>query len=484
MTDITKATVSQLSDLLAAKKISAVEIIVEYFKRIDKHDPELGTFLHLDKAGAIAQAEAADKMLAAGMGTPLTGIPVGIKDVLIQKGLPHTCGSRILEGFVPQFDGTVVARLREAGAVFPGKINCDEFAMGSSNEYSAFKPVRNPWDKERIPGGSSGGSAAAVSARLCPAALGTDTGGSIRQPASMCGIVGIKPTYGRVSRFGLTAFGSSLDTIGPMTRSVKDAAIILQVIAGEDEKDSTSLKAPVDDYLKNIEGGIRGLKIGVLPEMEGLHQDVQRLSDAALDHLRAAGAEIVEISLPSFKYAIPTYYIIACAEASSNLARYDGIRYGMRNLDIKDLMEHYLETRSLGFGPEVKRRIMLGTFVLSSGYYDAYYSKACKVRELIRQDVVKAFKEVDLIATPTAPDPAWKIGEKADDPIKMYLADIFTSTFNLAGVPGISLNCGYSNDNLPIGFQLIAPHLQEALLLRGAYALEASLGLVNQGPIE
>ena len=484
MTDLTKATITGLNDLLAKKEISAVELIKACFARIEKHDAELGAFLHLDKEGALAQAEAADKRIAAGQATPLTGIPIGIKDVLIQRDLPHTCGSKILEGFVPQFDGTVVAKLREAGAVFPGKINCDEFAMGSSNEYSAFKPARNPWDPERIPGGSSGGSAVAVSARFAPAALGTDTGGSIRQPAAMTGIVGLKPTYGRVSRFGLTAFGSSLDTIGPMTRCVEDAAIILQAIAGLDQKDSTTLDAPVDDYLSGIGAGIAGMKIGVLPEMEGLNEDVQRLSDATLDHLRAAGAEIVEISLPSFKYAIPTYYIIACAEASSNLARYDGIRFGMRNKEIKDLMEHYLETRSHGFGPEVKRRIMLGTFVLSSGYYDAYYSKACKVRELIRQDVVNAFKEVDLIATPTAPDPAWKIGEKVDDPIKMYLADIFTSTFNLAGVPGISLNCGFSSDNLPIGFQLIASHLEEAKLLRGAYALEASLGLDNLGPIE
>jgi aspartyl-tRNA(Asn)/glutamyl-tRNA(Gln) amidotransferase subunit A len=487
MADVTRYPLWKLAELLSARKLSSVELCRAYFERIEKYDGELGAYLYLNLDDALKQAEAADDRISNGSEvTPLTGIPVAIKDVLIQHGAPATCGSKILKGFKPQFDGTAVAKLRAAGAVFPGRVNMDEFAMGSSNEFSGYYPVKNPWDYERIPGGSSGGSAAAVSACLAAAALGTDTGGSVRQPAAMTGIVGLKPTYGRVSRFGLVAFGSSLDCIGPMTRTVRDNAILLETIAGHDPKDSTSQPEPVNDYSSGLTGDIKGLRVGILPEVEdeGIDPEVKAAFEKSLSLLRDAGAEIREVTVPHFKYAIPAYYIVACAEASSNLSRYDGIRYGLREKGYTDLADQYFRTRTAGFGPEVKRRIMLGTFVLSSGYYDAYYKKGTDVRALIKRELAEVFDAVDLIATPTAPTPAWKFGEKVDDPIQMYLADIFTVTANLAGVPAISINCGFTKNKLPIGFQFIAPHLQEGRLLNAAFTLEEALGLASEGPLE
>lgn len=486
MSDLTRLTIGELAEKLQTRDCSSVEVTRAYLDRIARLDGDLGSYLHIMEEDALAQAAAADARIAAGDAGPLTGVPLAIKDVLCLTGHPTTCGSKILENFRPPFDGTAVARLRAAGAVFLGKTNCDEFAMGTSNEYSAYKIVRNPWDRERIPGGSSGGSAVAVAARLAAGSLGTDTGGSVRQPAAMCGLVGLKPTYGRVSRYGLVAFGSSLDTIGPFARCVRDAAIILEAMAGHDERDSTTLPAPVGNYFENLEKGVKGLCIGVpdVVDGDGIAPDVREKFSQALTVLEQLGAQVKRISLPLFHYAIPVYYVVACAEASSNLARFDGIRYGLRVPEYQGLLDQYLRTRTAGFGAEVKRRIMLGTFVLSSGYYDAYYRKGTQVRTLITRDVRRVFGEVDLIATPTAPSPAFRLGEKVDDPVQMYLEDIFTVTANLAGVPGISINCGFSRDRLPIGFQFFAPHLREDMALRGARALEAALGLDNAGPIE
>src|SRR5437867_750358 len=411
---------------------------------------------------------------------PLAGVPVGIKDVMVTKGVRTTAGSKILGNYIPPYDCTAVSRLEAAGAIVLGKLNCDEFAMGSSNENSAWKPVHNPRDLSRVPGGSSGGAAAAVAADMTVAALGSDTGGSIRQPASFCGVVGLMPTYGRVSRYGLVAVASSLDHIGPITKTVKDAAIVLRTIAGHDSMDSTSADLPVPDYVAEVEKPVQGLKIGVAKEYlgEGLDPEVRNAVEDAIQKLEKLGCKIVEISLPHTKYAIPTYYIIATAEASSNLARFDGVRYGYRARDARTLSEMYRRTRDQGFGVEVKRRIMLGTYALSSGYYDAYYLKAQKVRTLIARDFLDAFKEVDVILAPTSPVPAFKLGERLDDPLQMYLADIYTVNASLAGIPGISVPCGKTRGDprLPVGMQILARHFDEPRLLRVAHAFEKAGG--------
>ena len=479
MTDPTSLTAWKLLDLLSRKEAGTEEVCKVFLERIDGNNGRLGAYISVQAESALAQARDIDRRRLAGESLGrLAGVPMAIKDVICLRGVPTTCGSRILESHIPPFDATAVARLREADAVFLGKTNMDEFAMGSSNEWSAFGPARNPWDEERTPGGSSGGSAVAVSSGMAAAALGSDTGGSVRQPASFCGIVGFMPTYGRVSRFGLVAFGSSLDHICPMTRDVRDAAIILSVIAGRDTRDSTSLPDTVPDYYSSLESDIRGKRLGVPKDVlsEGVDHEVGSVFDKTLTSMKELGCEIREISLPLLPHAVPAYYISACAEAGSNLARYDGIRYGLRQQGFEGLRDQYSKTRTTGFGPEVKRRIMLGTFVLSSGYYEAYYSKGIRVRTLIKADLERAFEEVDLIATPTAPTPAFRLGEKLDDPVQMYLSDIFTVTANLAGIPAASVNCGLSSDGLPIGVQLMGPYLGEQSVLNVCLALEEALG--------
>jgi aspartyl-tRNA(Asn)/glutamyl-tRNA(Gln) amidotransferase subunit A len=439
----------------------------------EKLNETLNAFLQIDRAGALRRAAELDEATGDSKQT-LAGIPIAIKDNICVRGLQTSCGSRILGPYHPPYSATAIERLNEAGAVIIGKTNCDEFAMGSSNENSAFGPVRNPWDTERVPGGSSGGSAAAVAAGIVPVALGSETGGSVRQPASLCGIVGLKPTYGRISRYGLVAFGSSLDQIGVFGRSVRDVASVLGVIAGRDEHDATTADVPVPDYSTELSGYISGARIGVPRELfgEGLDAEVRASVERAIEAYRALGAEIVGIELPHAKYCIAVYYIIATAEASSNLARYDGVRYGFRAEEASELRAMYRRTRDEGFGPEVKRRIMLGTYVLSSGYYEAYYRKAQQVRTLIRQDFRAAFEKCDAIATPTTPTVAFMLGEKTDDPLSMYLNDIYTCTANLAGIPGISIPCGLSGEGLPIGFQLMGNYWSESNLLRLAYAYE------------
>ena len=441
--------------------------------RVEKVDDRLNAFISVDAADALAQSDVADQSRAAGEDLPMLGVPVAVKDVLAVKDQPLNCASKILGEFNSPYDATVIQKLRAAGAVVFGRLNMDEFAMGSSNENSAFGPARNPWNTDCIPGGSSGGSAVAVAADECIASLGSDTGGSIRQPAALCGCVGLKPTYGRVSRYGLVAFASSLDQVGPFTKDVRDAATLLQVIAGADDRDSTNVPEPVPDYSAALSGDVKGLRIGLPREyqVEGLDPEVKAATDAAVKQLEALGAEVKEISLPHTEYAIGTYYIIATAEASANLARFEGVRYGAR-LDGADPEEMNRKTRGAGFGEEVKRRIILGTYVLSSGYYDAYYLRAQKVRTLIRQDFLKAFEEVDLIASPTTPTPAFKIGEKAGDPLQMYLSDIYTISCNLAGMCGISVPCGFSKAGLPIGLQLLGKPFGEPDLLRAAHAYE------------
>jgi aspartyl-tRNA(Asn)/glutamyl-tRNA(Gln) amidotransferase subunit A len=465
--------ISRLAPLLARGEVSPLEVTDAFLSRIAAQDGAIKAYITVDEAGARAQAQEAEAQLRRGAATPLTGIPLALKDVLATKGLKTTCGSRILEDFRPPFDATVCARLRAAGAVFLGKANMDEFAMGSSTENSAFGPTHNPWNRECIPGGSSGGSAAAVAADLCAGALGSDTGGSIRQPASLCGVVGLKPTYGRVSRYGLVAYASSLDQIGPLTKEVRDAALLLNCIAGPDPKDSTCVPTAAEDYLKGLEQGVRGLKLGVPKEFfgPGLDPEVDAAIRAALDTLAGLGAEILEVSLPHTEYAVATYYVVAVAEASSNLARYDGVKYGLR-AEGQNLMEMYAKTRRQGFGAEVRRRIMLGTYALSAGYYDAYYKKASQVRALIRRDFDEALARCDLLATPVSPTPAFRLGEKLDDPLTMYLSDIFTISANLAGIPGISVPCGFSRGGLPIGLQLLGPPFGEAEILQAAYAFE------------
>ena len=475
--DITGLTIRELSDRLKQGELSSTGLTEAYLKRIEEVDGKIHAYITVSREEALEQASEADRRIKEGKDvTALTGIPIALKDIFCTRGLRTTCASRILEDFTPPYDATVVKRLKDAGAVILGKLNMDEFAMGSSNENSAFFKTLNPWDTECVPGGSSGGSAAAVAASECAASIGTDTGGSIRQPASCCGVVGLKPTYGRVSRLGMVAFASSLDQAGPLTRCVEDAAIVLNVIAGHDPGDATSIDAPVPDYTDGIGQGIKGMKIGIPGEyfVEGLDGEVDAAVRQAMEVLKDAGAETVDISLPHTEYAISVYYLVATAEASSNLARYDGVKYGLRVDEGRGLLEMYKLTRDRGFGPEVKRRIMLGTYSLSAGYYDAYYRKASQVRTLIKRDFEEAFKVCDLILTPTSPTAAFRLGERMEDPLTMYLSDIFTISCNLAGIPGISLPCGFTSGGLPIGLQLLSRPLEEQTLLRAAYTYEQS----------
>ncbi|NCJ07321.1 Asp-tRNA(Asn)/Glu-tRNA(Gln) amidotransferase subunit GatA [Synechococcales cyanobacterium C] len=469
------ASIRELHQQLVSKARSATEITQEALARVDRLEPKLRSFLTVTAEQALAQAQQVDAQIAAGdtIGL-LTGIPIGIKDNLCTQGVPTTCGSRILENFIPPYESTVTQKLKAAGAIMVGKTNLDEFAMGSSTENSAYQVTANPWDTTRVPGGSSGGSAAAVAAAECVVALGSDTGGSIRQPASFCGVVGLKPTYGLVSRYGLVAYASSLDQIGPFGRTVEDVAILLGAIAGHDPKDSTSLDIPIPDYTQALIPALKGKRVGVIQETfgEGLDAVVADAVKAALQQLQDLGAEVQEISCPRFRYGLPTYYVIAPSEASANLARYDGVKYGYRVETPENLMEMYTQTRAKGFGAEVKRRIMIGTYALSAGYYDAYYLKAQKVRTLIKQDFEAAFEQVDVLVCPTAPTTAFKAGEKTADPLSMYLSDLMTIPVNLAGLPGLSLPCGFDAQGLPIGLQIIGNVLQESTVLQVAYAYE------------
>ena len=473
--DVSLLTVASTRIAVQERSLSASALVEAFYKKIESEDEKIHAYLTLAKERAHAKAKEIDEL--AGKGNPLpplAGVPIAIKEVMVTRGVRSTASSKILGNFVPPYDCTAVARLENAGAIVLGKTNCDEFAMGSSNENSAYGPVRNPRALDRVPGGSSGGSAAAVAAGTAVAALGSDTGGSIRQPAAFCGVVGLTPTYGRVSRYGLIAFASSLDHIGPLTKTVKDSAILLRHIAGRDPLDSTSAEPPVPNYEDEIEKPVRGLKIGVPKEYfgEGLDPGVRTAVEAAIQKLAQAGCEPVPISLPHTKYAIPTYYVVATAEASSNLARYDGVRYAFRSKSAGTLSEMYRTTRDQGFGAEVKRRIMLGTYALSAGYYDAYYLKAQKVRTLLTRDFEDAFKKVDVVVTPSTPTPAFKLGEKSDDPLAMYLNDIYTVTADLVGIPGISVPCGATKSGLPIGLQILARHFHESTLFRVAHVYE------------
>ena len=470
-------TLAELHAAITSGKLKAADLAASYYERIEQVNPRLNVYLSLTKERALEQAARID--IAAAKGDPLgplAGIPVGIKDVLVVRGGTATAGSKILKGYHPPYDATAVSRLEGAGAVLLGKLNCDEFAMGSSNENSAYGPVRNPVDTSRVPGGSSGGSAAAVAANLAVATLGTDTGGSIRQPASFCGVVGVLPTYGRVSRYGLIAFASSLDRIGPFAANVRDAATMLGVIAGHDPCDATSSPAPVPDYAAESDKPVEGLRIGVPAEYfsEGLDPEVRERIESGIELLKAAGCTVKPISLPHTKYAIPTYYLVATAEASANLARFDGVRYGYRSPASDTLSAMYSHSRDEGFGAEVKRRILLGTYALSAGYYDAYYLKALKVRRLLAEDFLRLFAEVDAIVTPTAPMPAFKLGEKTGDPLAMYLADIYTVTASLAGICGVTVPCGATKAGLPVGMQVLAAHLKEGMAFRVARAVESA----------
>jgi len=482
---LNQLTAHEAINLIKKKKITAYEVMQDIFSQIDKVDNLIKAFLVINREEALKQAKEIDVKVKNGDELPpLAGVAVAIKDIIATQGTETTCGSKILKGFIPPYNATVINRLKEAGAIIIGKTNMDEFAMGSSTENSAFGPTHNPWDLERVPGGSSGGSAAAVAANETFVALGTDTGGSIRQPASFCGMVGLKPTYGRVSRYGLVAYASSLDQIGPITKDVTDCALLMKVIGGHDNMDSTSLNLEVPDYLKSCQVGIKDLKIGVPKEyfIEGIDPEVKDALDKALKIFEKLGAKIEEASLPHTEYSLPTYYLIATAEASSNLARYDGVQYGYRAEDYEDLSSMYQRNRSEGFGREVKRRIMLGTYALSSGYYDAYYLKAQKVRTLIKEDFDKAFSKYDILVTPTSPTPAFKLKEKVLDPLTMYLSDIYTVPINLAGIPAISLNCGYSKSNLPIGLQIIGKHFNEGTILRAAYNFEKHSDVEKKKP--
>ena len=480
----TKTTINELQRRLAAGETSSVELTRDCLERIRQSNARLNTFITLSEETALDQARQADELLCSGQGGPLTGIPVAVKDIFNTKGVRTTCASRILDDYIPPYDATAVERLRRRGMVIVGKLNMDEFAMGSSSENSAAGAVRNPWNLECVAGGSSGGSAAAVAGGQVVAALGTDTGGSIRQPAAHCGAVGLKPTYGRVSRYGVIAFASSLDQVGPVAGSVSDCAALLSAVAGYDPADSTSVERPVPDYLEQLHAGVRGRKIGLPREyfQAGLDTDVESAVQAAIAVYRDLGAEVQEVSLPHTDYAVACYYLVATAEASSNLARYDGVRFGLRKDSGKGLLEMYQQTRAEGFGDEVKRRIMLGTYALSSGYYDAYYLKAQKVRTLIRRDFLEAFEQVDLLLAPVAPTPAFRIGEKVNDPLQMYLSDIFTIPVNLAGTCAMSLPCGFSRAGLPIGLQLIGRPFAEAELLQAAQAYEAATDWSQRTP--
>ena len=473
--ELTALTIDAARSAVQERKTTALALTEAYYARIQKEDGQIGAFLTLSKERALEQADRMDRRAAEGKTLPpLGGVPVGIKDVMSTRGLRTTAGSKILEKYIPPYDCTAVALLEAAGAVVLGKMNCDEFAMGSSNENSAYGPVRNPRDLSRVPGGSSGGSAAAVAADMAVVTLGSDTGGSIRQPASFCGVVGLMPTYGRVSRYGLIAFASSLDHIGPLTKTVKDAATVLRTIAGRDPMDSTSADVPVPDYVAELDKPVRGMKIGVAKEYfgAGLDDEVRHAVESAIDKLKTLGCDILPVSLPHTPYAIPTYYIVATAEASANLARFDGVRYSRRARGVKTLSEMYRRSRDEGFGAEVKRRIMLGTYALSAGYYDAYYLKAQKVRTLLTRDFDDAFTTVDAIVTPTSPTAAFRLGEKSNDPLAMYLADIYTVTADLAGIPGISVPCGETKEKLPIGLQILGRHFDESTILRVAQASE------------
>ncbi|HEY0706096.1 MAG TPA: Asp-tRNA(Asn)/Glu-tRNA(Gln) amidotransferase subunit GatA [Polyangia bacterium] len=473
--DVINTTLTEQAHGVREGRFSARDLVDAYLARIERIDGRLGAYLRVDAAGARQQADAvdADKRAGKALG-PLAGVPLGYKDIYVTRGLETTCASRILQGWIPQYESTATTRLTQAGAIRLGKLNMDEFAMGSSNENSAFKPVRNPWDLERVPGGSSGGSAAAVAASLCAGSLGTDTGGSIRQPASLCGIVGMKPTYGRVSRHGVVAFASSLDHPGPFGKSVEDVAALMEVMAGHDPNDATSIDAPVGKYREASRAGLSGLRIGLPAEYfaAGMDPEVETAVRAAIDELGRAGAKVVPVSLPNTRHAISVYYLVCTAEASSNLARYDGVRYGHRAAEVANLDDLYGLTRGEGFGAEPKRRIILGTYVLRAGYYEAYYGKALRVRRKIADDFARAFSQCDVLATPTSPITAFKLGEKSADPLQMYLADIYTVAPALAGVPALSQGCGFSKAGLPIGLQLIGPPLGEEAVFRVAGAYE------------
>ena len=472
--DLFSLTMHEISDLLKKKETTSRAVTESVLARIASVDERVKAYLTVTADAALAQAEQADRERSSGKTSPVLGVPIAIKDNMCTEGVRTTCASKILGNFIPPYNATVVARLQHAGYVMPGKVNMDEFAMGSSTENSGFMVTKNPWDLERIPGGSSGGSAAAVAAGECIAALGSDTGGSIRQPAACCGVVGLKPTYGRVSRYGLVAFASSLDQIGPITKDVTDAAILMNIIGGHDERDSTSAAVPAPDFTRSLVKDLKGVKVGIPKEyfIEGMDPEVDRAVRSAVRTLEGLGAAVVDVTLPHTGYAVATYYILATSEASSNLARYDGVKYGYRASGAKDLLEMYTKSRSQGFGPEVKRRIMLGTYALSAGYYDAYYKKGQQARTLIKRDFEEAFRRADIIATPTAPTAAFKIGEKSSDPLQMYLSDIFTISVNLAGIPGISIPCGFTAGGLPVGLQLLGRHFDEASILRAAYAYE------------
>lgn len=474
---------SELRQLLDTRDVSSVELATAYLDRISQVDDDVHSYITVTRELALRQAEAADERLAKGERGPLLGIPMALKDLLSTEGIETTCGSRMLRGYRPPYDATTYARLREAGAVLLGKLNMDEFAMGSSTENSALGITLNPWDVTTVPGGSSGGSAAAVAAGEAAFTLGSDTGGSVRQPAALCGVVGLKPTYGRVSRFGLIAFASSLDQIGPLTRTVEDNALVLSVIAGHDPLDSTSAATPVPSYSDMLREDIRGLRVGVPKEyfVEGMESGVESTVRTAIAQMESLGAELVPVSLPSTEYALATYYIVAPAEVSSNLSRYDGVKYGFRSKQGDDLIETYLSTRDQGFGPEVKRRIMIGTYALSSGYYNAYYLKAQKVRTLIKAEFDAVFEQCDVLASPTSPTVAFKLGSRTNDPLSMYLSDVFTIPANMAGIPGISIPCGFSG-GLPVGLQLLGPAFGEAMLLRVAHAYEQSTQWHRQHP--
>jgi aspartyl-tRNA(Asn)/glutamyl-tRNA(Gln) amidotransferase subunit A len=478
-------TIQHAHELLKQKKISSLELTQAVIDRIKDKEPKVGAYITVADEMALQLAEAADRSIAAGSTSPLSGIPIAVKDLICTKGLRTTCGSKILENFVPPYDATVVKKLKDNGAVIIGKVNMDEFAMGSSTENSGFKPTHNPWNLERIPGGSSGGSAAAVAADMCIGSLGSDTGGSIRQPASHCGVVGMKPTYGRVSRYGLVAYASSLDQIGPLSKDVTDCAILMNIISGYDPADSTSVPENVPDYTSFLDKNIKDKVVGIPREYtktEGVDPNVSDAFNHAVEKIEALGARCKEISLTHTEYVVAAYYLIATSEASSNLARYDGVKYGFRGHDQQNLMEMYKSTRSAGFGPEVQRRIILGTYSLSAGYYDAYYGKASQIRTLIIEDFKRAFKTCDVIVSPVAPTPAVKLGEMIDDPLTMYLSDVFTISANLAGIPGISVPCGFSDDGLPIGLQIMAPHFNEGMLLKVAYNFEQATDFHKKKP--
>jgi aspartyl-tRNA(Asn)/glutamyl-tRNA(Gln) amidotransferase subunit A len=471
MSDLINASLRELSAALDAKHVSSVELSTTFLDRIEKLNPEINAFVTLDRAKTLAQAAEMDARRAAGDKSPLLGIPLGHKDIFCTEGWLTTCGSKMLHNFVSPYDATVVTKLKQAGVVTLGKLNMDEFAMGSSNETSYFGPVKNPWDTKRVPGGSSGGSAAAIAARLAPAVTGTDTGGSIRQPASLCGLTGLKPTYGVVSRYGMIAFASSLDQAGPMAKSAEDCALLLNGMAGFDERDSTSLQRETEDYTRDLNKPLNGLRIGLPKEFfgEGMADDVRATVEAALEQYRKLGATTVEITLPNSGLSVPAYYVIAPAEASSNLSRFDGVRYGYRAPEFTNLDDMYSKSRAQGFGAEVKRRILIGTYVLSHGYYDAYYLQAQKIRRLIAADFVEAFKSCDVIMGPASPDTAFAFGEKSGDPVKMYLSDIYTISTNLAGLPGMSIPAGFGNNKLPVGLQIIGNYFDEAKMFNVAH---------------